>query len=1350
MATKSEEFFHDKWLGHIQGESDGLVVAKPVLLAAGCTQRQRPEMQDKLRELCPYGPGEAPRRITGLMELFTELMDFDLDLFDTAETMPDEVSLYAPEGPQVIRPTYGLLKQDEVEPREGSGSPASNAAEKYVALIWDVTDIDGVENEEAIGLSLDKPEMVTGEWSYPAAAKFDRLLRHCKVPVGILTNREVIRLVYAPHGESSGYITFRIDDMTTVGGRPILDAMIMLLCANQWFGVSEENSLPSLLKRSREYQGTVTDDLAEQVFSGLETLLNGFQSAAERDRSGLLKEAFARDGDYLYQGLLTVMLRMVFILYAEDRSLLPVEHPLYAKRISLIGLFEKLQRDNGNFPDSMSNRFGAWGHVIALFRAIYLGVEHGDFLIPPRQGDLFDPHRYSFLEGWLGDSSPVVTQNARAEVKVPTIDDGTVFALLQSLLVFKGQRLSYRTLDVEQIGSVYEALMGYQVFQCESTAVAIKLNSKKGAAKYWLEPSVVLARPAGQRVKWLQSECGFDKQVATKIKKALGAAEKELSDNMNAAVEALLELSSAKKGNTCGQTAPVGQYVFQPGTERRRSGSHYTPRSLTAPVVSKTLQPLLRCLGEAPTAEQILELKLCDPAMGSGAFLVECCRQLADEVVAAWGRSQEVEEIAANCVEGDVVAHARRLVAQRCLYGVDKNVMAVQLAKLSLWLFTLARELPFTFLDHCLRYGDSLVGLNFEQIKAFHWKPSRQLSFLEQEINQCLEEVVGIRQEIHELAKNPTPEGQILKAQRLFDANDATEKARIIADVCVGAFFSESKDKARLAERELREGFIRDWLDGDDEAGHKVFRWARDIREQHAPFHWWIEFPEVFYQERVDPLTNEGANCVAYMDAFIGNPPFAGRNTFVPSAGQEYLDWLLYMNSPAHGNANLVAHFFRRVSELVGENGSLGLIATKTIQQGDTRDTGLKQMMASGWDIYDAISNMKWPGSASVTVSVVHACKGSLVGKTPPKLDGKVVSAINSRLRPKPERKDAQRLTSNDGYSYQGFKIYGKGFLLDASERNALQLSDESIDLCVVPYLGGGELNTSPTQTSEIYVIDFATLSFYEAQKWPTLMAIVEEKVKPERDKNARKHHRDNWWQFGETRPGLRAALDPLDRCIVTPGVSTHRVFTFQPTDRIWSHNLYVFPLESYTAFSILQSRIHEEWTLLLAAGVEERSGYRPTDCFNNFPFPNTSPEVLVPELERVGESLEKARARYMAGENLGLTATYNLIKNPECDDERIVELRSLHETMDRAVLDAYGWADIEVPPYCPESLEERAKIEAFKDEVIDRLYVLNAKRAEEEKLQEVRNTVAIRGASETLAPKKADQHPNSNLDLFG
>ncbi|MBK1620675.1 hypothetical protein CKO42_20025 [Lamprobacter modestohalophilus] len=1349
MATKSEAFFHDKWLGHVQTASDGLVVAKPVLLEAGCAQHQPPEVQETLRELCPPGPDDAPRRITDLMQFFQRLLDFDLDLFDAQSAIPDAVALYAPEGPQTIRPTFGLLRQDDPEPPEGAGSPAANAAARYVALLWDVTELEDGHHSAAIGLPLDKPETTTGSWSYPAAAKFDRLLRHCRVPIGILTNREVIRLVYAPHGESSGHITFRIDDMATVGGRPILDAMIMLLCANQWFGVSDENALPALLRRSREYQGTVTKDLAEQVFSGLEVLLKGFQTAAERDKSGLLSEALERDRDHLYCGLLTVMLRLVFILYAEDRGLLPVDHPLYAQRMSLLGLFERLQRDHGNFPDSMNNRFGAWGHIISLSRTIYLGAEHGDFRIPPRQGDLFDPHGYPFLEGWTGSNAPIISQKARAEVKVPTVDDGSVFVLLRSLLIFQGQRLSYRTLDVEQIGSVYESLMGYHVCACESPAVAIKINGKRGAAKFWLEPKAVLERPAGQRVKWLQNECGFDKPVATKIKKALDGFASNAEDQ-GAAFEALLPLAAGKKGLAHEQRASTGQYVLQPGSERRRSGTQYTPRSLTEPIVRKTLEPLIRCLGEVPTAEQLLQLKICDPAMGSGAFLVECCRQLADAVVAAWARAGEIEMIATSCPGGDVVAHARRLVAQRCLYGVDKNPMAVPLAKLSLWLFTLARDLPFTFLDHNLRHGDALVGLDLKQIRAFHWKPEKQLSFLELEIRRTLDEVVTIRQELHKLAADSTPEGQKIKAQRLFDANDATEKLRRIADLCIGAFFAKAKDNTRLAERQSREDIVRRWLEGDATADSSIERLVDDIRNLHVPFHWWLEFPEVFYRDRKDPLLNCEAHSIACIKGFVGNPPFLGGTPLSQYlGGPAYQQWLKTVFDGVQGQVDLSAYFFRRAFALLGSDGALGMLATNTLCQGDTRSGGLQPIVQAGGKIYVAERSFFWPGDASTSVSLSHIAVGTAAQDGMQLLlDGKKVSAINSRLRPKPERPDPKPLSANQHCSFMGTGLRGSGFILEQSEYECLARDPHNLSR-LFPFIGGDEINTSATQAHNRYVINFGSMSFEEAKKWPRLLRILEERVKPEREKakdhGPGKHGKKYWWQHALRSDALYAAIAPLDRCLATARVTKHLMLSFQPTNRIFSDKVYVFPLRSFSAFAIMQSRIHECWTRLLSSTLGTGLNYSATDCFAPFPFPTRNPHEPIAQLELVGQRLYEARAEFMMETGQGLTKTYNALKDCDCTDSRVINLQRLHEAMDRSVLEIYGWGDIEVPSFCDSDDHGEGLVGEFADEVIDRLYVLNGERALEEKDQGLSMRLP-----KNSAPMRSKKTANPTMRLFG
>jgi len=1276
---------------------EGLVLSIPVLVDAQCMKRQPPSAQQKLLDLCPEietkgKDGSALRRVADLPRFLSELLELTPDLFDAGDALPEDLSLYVPEGKQVIRPTMALRKLTPEEDAP-SDTPATKAGSKYVMLLWDLPD----------GLPFDKAETVTGPWDYPPAAKFDRLLRNCRVPIGLLTNRRAFRLFYAPHGESTGTITFPIDDMATVGGRPILDAFLMLLSATRFFGVAKEHQLPSLLEESRKRQANVTNELAEQVFEALAILLDGFQAAAERDGWEHLNEALEREEDHLYGGLLTVLLRLVFLLYAEDRDLLPVENEFYADNLSILGLFDELQEDHGAYPDSMSRRFGAWSRLVSLFRTVYLGAKHGELDLPPRQGQLFDPGEYPFLEGWgPRGSAPVKLASDRARVRIPSVDDETVFRVLEKLVLFQGQRLSYRTLDVEQIGSVYEALMGYHVVRVTSPAVCLKTTH------YWLQASDVLAQAPAQRVRWIQETTGLAKSPATKLADALKGAKTE---------EVVLEvLDEFRVKNT--ERAKPGRLVLQPGAERKRTSSHYTPRSLSAPIVKKTLEPLLKALGPEPKSEQILRLTVCDPAMGSGAFLVEACRFLADELVAAWTRENQLEKVAS--AHEDVVNHARRLVAQRCLYGVDKNRFAVNLAKLSLWLVTLAKGLPFTFLDHALRHGDSLVGLDFDQIKSFHWKPGKQLELCRKELESALDEAITLRQQIQELALENGQARDREKQILLRDAEDALRRVRLIADVILGSFFSSAKDKDREKERTRRQGLVTGWLnEGGEPVGERYEELKAlqdDSLEKIPAFHWMIEFPEVFYAGRRDPLG--GGAEAGYIDAFIGNPPFAGKNGILDMGGSEYLDWLKTVHEGSHGNADYSAHFFRRADVLLGKHGTIGLIATNTIAQGDTRTTGLQKLVQDGHVLYDATKSLLWPGEAAVAVAVVHSAKGSPAKHVDKHLDGESVSDINSRLRGKPERPDPIPLAANADLSFVGSYVLGMGFVLTPEERGALVAKNPRNAERIFPYLGGEEVNSNPTQSFHRYVINFGQMTLDEAGRWPDLLEILREKVKPERDENKRDIRRKYWWRFGEVAPGIYGAIARLERCLVAGVVSKHLMFSFQPTDRVFSHKLFVFPLPSFSTFAVLQSRVHVAWTWLLSSTMKNDLNYSATDCFENFPFPRVDPREEIPALESAGEAVYETRARFMVEGTRGLTDTYNLLKDPKCEDDRILELRRLHGDMDRATLASYGWNDIDVPPYTtPTTDAQREAMERFEDEIIDRLFVLNALRANEERV---------------------------------
>ena len=1367
---------HETWLGMVQ-PVEGLVFSPTVLADKGIGRPDEGPAQLQQRFLAAAPPAEiedgkeTQPRIHDLPAFLEEMLELTPDLFDTGDDLPPELSLDVPEADQVLRPTLALKKQFDIEVPEGTdATEAAKAGAAYEMLVWDLAET----HTDGIGLSLDKPEEVTGDWRYPPTAKFDRLLRHVRVPIGLLTNRDELRLIYAPHGESTGHITFRLSDMAEVGGRPILDAFVSLLSVQRFFGVSEEVAVPALLSDSRKHQAGVTTELAEQVFDALQVLLAGFQAAAERDPDSygmVFAEGLRAENDHVYRGLLTVMLRLVFLLFAEDRALLPVEHPVYEEHMSVLALFARLQEEAGAHPDSMAQRFGAWGQLLALFRAVYTGVDHGELHMPPRRGDLFDPHRYPFLEGVAAGASPIRAPELQAQVTVPTIDDGTVFAVLERLIIFEGQRLSYKALDVEQIGSVYEALMGYHVERMTGPAVRMKSGQ-------WLTVDEVLAVKPAQRAKWLQKDVGLAKaQAATlsaRFKSILSVEDenfsqsrkdakegsdgadgstlgafaplRELTPQRAALVEALADYSTAgrKKIKSAALARPM-QLVLQPGAERRRTSSHYTPRSLSVPIVERTLEPLIAAMGDTPSAAQLLELKVCDPAMGSGAFLVAACGYLADQVVAAWTREGTLAQIAEDAPNEDPVLYARRLVAQRCLYGVDKNDAAVELAKLSLWLFTLARDMPFTFLDHALRHGDSLVGLSFEQIRSFTWEPvegGQQVALARAELDQALEEAIPIRQQILALAEDGSPEGQAEKARLVADAADALGRARLIGDLIVGAFFAEKKKKARAAELERRWGLVQRWLAGPTLSAFAPLReipepedvsqsrkgaeeeWASvdaelrqmqaAIRDRLPVFHWMLEFPEVFWSKRPDPLAAWETDGEAYMDAFVGNPPFAGKNGIARSGGAGYLDWLQTGHAHAHGNADLSAHFFLRAEALLGEHGTFGLIATNTIAQGDTRATGLQKLVAAGVTLYDATSTMVWPvPGAAVMVAVVHGSIGRPSDGLRLRLDGERVEAINSRLRPTPERPDPRKLPENAGCSFVGSYVLGMGFTLTPDERDELVAKDPRNAERIFPYLGGKEVNTSPTQEHDRYVINFGQMSLAEAEAWPDLLGIVREKVKPERDRNKRDVRRKYWWRFGEVAPALYEAVASLERCLVNSRVSKHLMFSFQPTDRVWAEALYVYPLPRHTSFAVLQSRIHEPWARLLSSSMKNDLRYAASDCFETFPFPEPEPRTVVPALETIGEELYEARATYMVDADQGLTQTYNLLKDPDCQDPENQHLRELHEAMDRAVLNAYGWTDLEVPPFCPATPAEQKAFEAFQDQVIDRLFVLNAKRAD-------------------------------------
>jgi len=1176
---------------------------------------------------------------------------------------------------------------------------------------------------------------------YSPQAKFERLLRQVHVPIGLLVNGQQVRLVYAPDKELSGYITFKLSDMVKVAGRPIFGAFHMLLSAERLYSVAERERLPAILENSRKYQNVVSTQLANQVLEALYELLRGFQAADDQAQGQLLHDVLAADPDHVYRGLLTTLLRMVFVLYAEDRGLLSAD-PVFANYYSVTGLYERLRIDDGRYPDTMDQRYGAWAQLLTLFRLVYRGGSHGAMRIPARDGYLFDPERYLFLEG---------RRSPRDEVSIPQVPDGVLFRVLSKLMLLDGERISYRTLAVEQIGSVYEAIMGFELHVASGPSIAIK-PAKKHGAPTTINLEALLQTSPDKRLKWFSDET--DQKLTGKAVDLLKAAA-TVNDLMNA-----LERKIAASV-TPGIVAK-GAMIFQPSDERRRSGSHYTPSSLTGPIVEAALTPVLKQLGDNPTPTQILNLKVCDPAMGSGAFLVEACRQLGSALSRAWHAHNEAPVLPPD---EDEELHAQRQIAQRCLYGVDKNPMATDLAKLSLWLATLAKEHPFTFLDHSLRAGDSLVGLTRKQAASFSWSDTQSVLLdLERDLRRRIERVSSYRRQILE-AGDEVP--YATRQQKLGGADEALVFPRLAADAVIAAFFSADKLRARENALTALRGHAEAMLQNptDIAAADAVEGAVKKLRlgsKGVIPFHWGLEFPEVF---SLDAQVEQTGG----FDVIVGNPPFAGKNTLIDSNPEGYLDWLKVINEESHGNADLVAHFFRRAFDLLRQDGCFGLIATNTVAQGDTRSTGLRWICLHGGTIYRAKKRYKWPGQAAVTVSIIHASKG--IGDPPYCLDGKQVPLINAFLFHNGGSEDPLQLTINKGRSFEGVKIYGMGFTFDdtdvkniatpVSEKSRLIAEDSRNQDRIFPYIGGEEINDRPTQEPHRFVIDFEDWPLRREsleEKWaaasdtmkssylrtgvvpddypgpvaadyPALLEIVERKVRPERLRDKRENYRRLWWQYGERRPGLVRKLALAEHSLVTSRVTQSLAFSKLSTHIMPSDRLTVIPGGSIALFAVLQSRPHEVWARFFGSSLEDRLLYAPVDCFETFPFPERLEVDGI--LEEHGQSYYDFRSTLMIRNDEGLTKTYNRFHDPNEDSADIQRLRELHSDIDRAVLTAYGWKDLQ--PMCDfysefddeddddESGRPRKKKYRYRwpddvhDEVLARLLDLNSQRALEE-----------------------------------
>lgn len=1175
-----------------------------------------------------------------------------------------------------------------------------------------------------------------------AASPVDRMATHLRSvhgpELGLLSDGERFTLVWAPKTGAVGRATWHASILTEHGERTLLDAFTSILGAKRLFGVAEEDTLEALLHKSQAAQAEVTKQLGVQVRKSVE-LLVGAISRANRERGSELLRGI--DPHHVYEAACTVMMRLVFLLFAEERNLLPLGDPLYDRSYAVSTLRSILREDadrEGNVQ-LLEHRVTSWPRLLALFRAVYAGLTHDELRIPAYGGRLFDPDRYAFLEGRAMGTS---WRDTDAE-PIP-VDDHAVLEILSALQVLEmreggvteARRLSFRTLDVEQIGHVYEGLLDHGCKREDE--VVVGLVGVKG-----IEPEMHLAELEAEAKKGRESLVVFLQERTSRTERQITKALDTVPDEDRARV-----VLAACEGDQ-GLAARLDPFayllrddlrglpiVFLPGSyyvtdvsHRRDTGTQYTTRELADEIAHYTLEPLVYDPGPAQgadekdwklkSADDILSLRICDPAVGSGAILVAAGRYLAERLIEGWIADGRVKATDGEVPE-DIRTDAMRAVAERCLYGVDRDPMAVEMAKLSLWLVTMARERPFSFLDHALQSGDSLLGItDLRQVENLHMDPERgadlhrNLFDYTASLQPLVKEAVELRRLIESTPVVTVADAEE-KARLLREAEGKVASVRIVADVVVGAALSRAdNNKSDFVSRLLVIApEVPAALDQDvplDERRERMSRlaakadaWLNEGRPEGAParrcLHWPLSFPEVFL-DRTQPG----------FDAMVGNPPFLGGQRITGSMGTDFREHLVrWIAHGARGSADLVSYFFLRASTVARR---FGFLAVNTISQGDTREVGIDQLLERGWTVTRAVKSEPWPGEASNEVSKLWLTRDAWHGQFV--LDGSATSGITTSLDPvsrvagRPTPLPALRALCQ-----HGSEPSGEGFILSAAEAQRLLSHDPRNRHVVLPYLTGADLNSSPDQSATRWAIFFWDWPLERASQYPVCLQHVETHVKPKREKNRDPNRRTFWWRFGRTAMELYESISKLDRALAISLVSKTLQPVFVNPRQVFANKLGVFLYDDDFHFGLLSSGTHWCWTIRWSSTLRKDPNYSPSDCFETFPQCDFSEEIAA-----AGKALDEDRRELMLAREEGLTKTYNRVHDPDEHAQDVAHLRELHVALDHAVARAYGWDDLTLDhDFHPTSQGARYSVKpAARTEILDRLLELNQLRHQEE-----------------------------------
>ena len=586
--------------------------------------------------------------------------------------------------------------------------------------------------------------------------------------------------------------------------------------------------------------------IGDRAVEAMYLLARDIRSSAAMRQQPLFNEVDEPALDAARRGILGIVLRVAFVLHAEGAGILPLGHDAYDRRFGLtpIGEARKAQ--------------GAWRRLVRLSELLSAEGRAGQSVVRSWGSALFE-------RAWMHafESAPRGSSTLDLEPS-----DRSILGVIRTLGWEGRTALNLGLMAVEQVAGLYERLIGHEIVRCSGTSLRV------GRSRAVVNLDALLAAHPAQRA---------DKLARSGLKPSAAVIERVRdAQTLEAMATAFSRRRVASPKQLAAALLPAGTIVLQPSLARRRAGAHYTPVMVARQVVSAALKPLIDEAGQEP--ERILGLRVCDPAMGTGGFLVESCHQLAEVLADAW-RAKGGNEGKGSGEQ--VLARARFQVASRCLYGLDLDPLSVELARLALRLASVGPEGDLPKVDDRLRCGDALLGVG-------PWEGRREPS------DSSLVDVTWI------------PGGQAairsaLKSRCNGSMRSAptVERVRRLADRYVlGVLEAHGQASPKRALAAFREGLLR-------------VNDAAPVSTPHStrPFHWPLEFPEVFTGEH------------SGFDAMVGNPPwvaFAGRAA--QPIAKPLWGYFLHVSQAFHGYRTLQGLFVHRGASLLRGGGRMGFV----------------------------------------------------------------------------------------------------------------------------------------------------------------------------------------------------------------------------------------------------------------------------------------------------------------------------------------------------------------------------------------------------------------------------------------